>query len=283
MATTITKLAKLAGVSVGSVSLVMNNKDKGQVSAASRKRILALAKKHGYRPNRAARALVQRRAYRVALCHDARLTVWDSLESYGLFNLISDFADGFQSLGYSIELLNIGHLQTNRARGNILLRQPVDGYVFLLMPPARVAPLMRLMRKEDKLAVASGATLGDEYTWTDVDREDAFSRAVRQLVEQGHKRIVLLEVGPTALLDIKREAFLRAMQEYAGVDAKNLIFHTDMRHFLGIYQATTNALETVPDVSAILVTSTYFSDAVIHALQNKGITPGSDCLSLIHI
>jgi DNA-binding LacI/PurR family transcriptional regulator len=62
---TIVELAKLAGVSDATVSLVLAGKDKGRVSASRRQQILDLAHKHGYRPNQAARG--PRRGYPAGL------------------------------------------------------------------------------------------------------------------------------------------------------------------------------------------------------------------------
>ena len=49
MSITIVELAKLAGCSDASVSLVLNGKAKGRISSTLQDQILALAKKHGSR------------------------------------------------------------------------------------------------------------------------------------------------------------------------------------------------------------------------------------------
>lgn len=277
MAITITQLARIAGVSAGAVSLVLNNKDKGQVSAARRKRILALAKRHGYRANQAARALVQRKAQRVALCHDASLSAYDSFQIYALFNLLTRFTDGLQAMGYAIELLNIRTAASRKGGYDDVLRKAVDGYMFLMMSRGRVEPFMRLLQREGKPAVASGTSLEHDLTWTDIDREEAFSRAVRDLAAEGHTRIALLECGAAALAEVKRRAFLRAMREHVGVDARPWVFRTRKRHFLDVHRTAGQALAAVRGVTALVLTSTYNSEAVVRAVQDKGMKPGADC------
>ena len=49
----ISKLAQLAGVSVSTVSKIMNNKDES-ISAATRERVLKIAKEYHYQPYAAA-------------------------------------------------------------------------------------------------------------------------------------------------------------------------------------------------------------------------------------
>ncbi|HET7560388.1 MAG TPA: LacI family DNA-binding transcriptional regulator [Limnochordia bacterium] len=65
MAATIKDVARRAGVSISTVSLVFNQK--GSVSHATRERVYEAAKALGYRPNSVARSLVTRRSRSVGL------------------------------------------------------------------------------------------------------------------------------------------------------------------------------------------------------------------------
>lgn len=60
MAVTIKDIAKLANVSITTVSRVINNKTEG-VSEETRNRILQLVKELGYQPNAIARGLVTKK------------------------------------------------------------------------------------------------------------------------------------------------------------------------------------------------------------------------------
>ena len=64
----IREVAKRAGVSMATVSRALNGS--GEVSAATRQRVLEIADSLGYRPNAAARALVRRRSDTVGLLWD---------------------------------------------------------------------------------------------------------------------------------------------------------------------------------------------------------------------
>ena len=62
---TIVDVAKRAGVAVTTVSRVLNNK--GQVSAATRDRVLTAMQELSYRPSPAARSLPRRRVHGVSI------------------------------------------------------------------------------------------------------------------------------------------------------------------------------------------------------------------------
>lgn len=64
---TMEKLAALANVSQGTVSLVLNGKADGQISKAKQEKILHLAEKHHYRVNMAAKSLRKKRQYAIGI------------------------------------------------------------------------------------------------------------------------------------------------------------------------------------------------------------------------
>src|SRR5579875_2543419 len=63
MATTLKALARLAGVHPSTVARVLNGDPQQRVSPEVRERIVALARDHGYQPNRLARALRLKRSH----------------------------------------------------------------------------------------------------------------------------------------------------------------------------------------------------------------------------
>ncbi len=105
MSITIVELAKLAGCSDASVSLVLNGKAQGRVSSARQEKILTLAKKHGYRINPIARALVQGRTARIAVCLDGHLAEHAIIGELSLYVRLSYVCQGIQKAGYSVEII----------------------------------------------------------------------------------------------------------------------------------------------------------------------------------
>ncbi|MCK4316261.1 MAG: LacI family DNA-binding transcriptional regulator, partial [Anaerolineae bacterium] len=62
---TMRDVARKAGVSIKTVSRVVNNQ--GEISEATRQRVLAIIDELGYRPNRIARAMVTQRTHTIGL------------------------------------------------------------------------------------------------------------------------------------------------------------------------------------------------------------------------
>src|ERR1019366_10497726 len=60
---TATEVARRAGVSQPTVSLVLSRNPKARVAAETRARVIKVAQELGYRPNRLAQGLVRRRSY----------------------------------------------------------------------------------------------------------------------------------------------------------------------------------------------------------------------------
>ena len=76
MSITMEELAKLANVSQGAVSLVLNGKAKGQISQKKQDLILSLAKKHNYRMNMAAKVLRKQKQYAIGVIMPATFNMF---------------------------------------------------------------------------------------------------------------------------------------------------------------------------------------------------------------
>jgi len=116
-------IAKLAGVSVATVSRVLNNK--GPVRPDTRERVLAVVREHRYTPNALARGLIQNRTGTVGI-----LTV-DILNPY--YATVTHFAEQrLRELGFTTFLCNTGESRTEkRSYIKTLMENRVDGLIFV--------------------------------------------------------------------------------------------------------------------------------------------------------
>ncbi|MCX7668424.1 MAG: LacI family transcriptional regulator, partial [Atribacterota bacterium] len=100
MAITIKDVARLAGVSPATVSLVLSNK--GQVAEETRRKVLEAAEKLGYRPNILARNLIKGKTNTVLLCafikEQSRFSAF-----YG--ELINSLLSAISSQGYYLQMV----------------------------------------------------------------------------------------------------------------------------------------------------------------------------------
>ena len=93
MGITMGELAKLANVSQGAVSLVLNGKAQGQISPQKQELIRSLAQKHNYRVNMAAKILRKKKQYAVGIIMPDSLNLFYA-------SLITLFQEIFSEQGY---------------------------------------------------------------------------------------------------------------------------------------------------------------------------------------
>jgi DNA-binding LacI/PurR family transcriptional regulator len=101
----IAELARIAGVSAGTVSRALANKD--LVNTETRERIQAIAREHGFRPNQMARRLRTQRTGVIGVVippgHERRQLISDPF----LMTLFSHLADALTESGYDIMLSRV--------------------------------------------------------------------------------------------------------------------------------------------------------------------------------
>jgi LacI family transcriptional regulator len=120
---TIRDVAKLAGVSVATVSRAVHGGD--GMTAATRTRVLEAAEKLGFRPNSIAQSLKLQRSTTIGLLTDDLEGVFTMLMARG----IEDEATG---AGFGVFLCNsYGDLQRERLHLESLLAKQVDGVILL--------------------------------------------------------------------------------------------------------------------------------------------------------
>ena len=278
MALTIKQLARLAGVSTATVSLVLSNKHEGRVSEERAQAILELTRTHGYRSNPAAKGLAEGRTYRLAVCVEGPLAGHAMIGEYSLHERLALFAGGIQKSGYSIEIVQLSPGLSQDEVHDDLAARAVDGFVFLGGRPEFILPAMTALDGLGIPAVASGCALGEAgLVWTDVDRAGSFRDAVERLAGEGHERIALLDVDPGFYTNAKITAFRTAARDRLNADAEPWLFLGEATSLPETLRVTREALKAMPDCRAFLLTDNFYAEGVLVALGEAGLTPGGDC------
>jgi DNA-binding LacI/PurR family transcriptional regulator len=281
---TIVELAKLAGVSDATVSMVLSGKDRGRVGARRRQQILGLARKHGYRSNPAARALATGRTNRIGLCIAGTITSHALIGEFSLHMRLDLFAERLQRAGYAIEIIQVDPQHSPEELSRDLAQRAVDGLVFLNWPPDILEKPLFSLKERGVPAVASGTALNDDsFTWTEVDEPAAFEAAVRQLTSEGRTRIALVDtVVGTKTPGVDR-AFKTAMRRYARCPAREVVIvQAAPLNYETVQQATRDLLRRQPDVQGIILTDNFLAQGILNALQAEGRCPGADVRVIGH-
>lgn len=120
---TITQVAKEAGVSIQTVSRVINNRQ--EITPETRQHVQEVIKRLGYQPNAIARSLIQRRSHTLGV-------VTSGLEYYGPSHILVGVEQGANQEGLSI-LLNLLHEPETDNIGKIvngLISRQVEGIIW---------------------------------------------------------------------------------------------------------------------------------------------------------
>jgi len=206
----------MARVSPTAVSFILNDKAAGKISAGKQRAVKELIRRHGYKQNRAAQALIMRRTYCVAVCYAGSLeaTPWIGNASYHL--LINSIASRLQARDYGVNLIEADTRPSLKAAGERLLAHRCDGFLMLNYEPRALAKLASLMGQHGLRLVSVGTALpGGEADWVAVDRNASFEKLVRHALEQGCKRPGFLDTDMSKKYSaLKRDIFKRVMVEH---------------------------------------------------------------------
>jgi LacI family transcriptional regulator len=231
-------VARAAGVSVATVSYVLNGGPRG-VSAEKRARVLRAVADLGYRPNAIARSLRARRTRILGL------VLPDSANPYfaSLSHAIEEAAAG---RGYQVVLANAAE-RPDREAAHIeaLLRLQVDGLFWIPAdlrraarpgPPAPAPPPVPTVQLDRSLLRGEGN--GPQRLAVDVVESDNVAGgrlAAEHLIALGHRRLACL-AGPAGHLHARArlQGFRNALQALRSDDAPPaLIAHGDFGYASG--------------------------------------------------
>jgi DNA-binding LacI/PurR family transcriptional regulator len=197
-------VARRAGVSQSTVSLVFSGKGQGRVSQATQERVRQCARELGYRPNVAAQALRLGRSRAVALL------VPDVTNPF-FSRVLRGAQRAAQEAGYTVALVDTANDRRWEEQSFEALRAgPVDGYLlFEVSAPEALGPDQQVVLME---AEAPGRPS------VRFDAEGGAAAAFEHLIELGHRRIGHLAAAFDAPTFHLREAARQRVLAAAGID-----------------------------------------------------------------
>jgi LacI family transcriptional regulator len=206
MSVTIKDVARLAGVSVATVSRVLNSS--APVNADTRARVLEVAKELHFAPNGAARTLSSRRAGALGVVLP---------DLYGEFfsELLRGIDQESQRAGHSLLVSSSHHDAHGVAAAVRAMRGRVDG--LLVMAPEVSAAALEAALPDGLPMVLLNPTPGAGIDSITVDNAGGARLVVQHLVALGHRRIAFI-TGPTHNADAQaRLRGYRAAMRAAGL------------------------------------------------------------------
>ncbi|NGQ95856.1 LacI family transcriptional regulator [Brevibacillus sp. SYP-B805] len=213
---TIKEIAKLAGVTPATVSMVIN--DSGRVGEETRKKVKKIAEELGYRPNVIAQGLVTQRLKLIGMI----VPSFHDDFSHDVFLGIEEYA---KRLGYKV-LVGLTHNQGDLEESLIreFLQLNVAGLIIQPAPSSwQDTPFFQELQQE-KIPFVFFTRYPQQGDYERVLCEDALGGelATRHLIERGHTRIAfytnrIVEKANDSIN--KREGYRAAMRK-AGLEAR---------------------------------------------------------------
>ena len=200
-------VARLAGVSVATVSRALTAP--GVVSTGTRERVLEAAKRLGFAPNPAARALRRRRTLLVG-------AVIPTLNHAIYARLVNAFQDRMRQDGHLTAVLTSGFDNAHVADKARLLVE--HGAEALLLVGQVSDPALVTLLQQRRIPAVSTYSVTDNTVVPSIgfDNRDAMLRALEHVAELGHRDVLFL-CGPLEGNDrqaARRAAFIEVMRRW---------------------------------------------------------------------
>lgn len=263
MSVTIYDVAREAGVSMATVSRVVNGNP--NVKPSTRKKVLETIERLGYRPNAVARGLASKKTTTVGVI----IPDISSLFYAELTRGIEDIANMYK---YNIILTNSDqNLDKEIQLVNTLLEKQVDGLLFL---GSRITEEHLQVFKTSHAPIVLSATRDPEEKLpsVNIDHKQAAIDAVNFLITRGHKRIGYITGPLEAPLtgQLRLEGYRQALEEHGLSFDQQLIVQGDFRYESG-YKATEflASLENPP--TAVLALSDEMAIGALNYYKDNGI------------
>ncbi|BAQ11783.1 glucose-resistance amylase regulator [Bacillus sp. OxB-1] len=268
MAVTIYDVAREANVSMATVSRVVNGNQ--NVKPATRKKVLEVIERLGYRPNAVARGLASKKTTTVGVI------VPDIAKSY-YAELLRGIADIATMYDYNILLSNSDESTTREIE--LLenhLGQQVDGLIFM---SDSISDEVRaeISTANVPIVLAGSLDFENQLPTVNIDFEEAAYEAVAKLIEHGHKQILFVS-GPFTR-DInsicKKSGYTRALQDAGLTVDESLIIETD-----GMYDHVYEIWSELSDLpgkpTAIFASNDVIALGIFNGIRDAGLTVPDD-------
>ncbi len=196
MPITLKDVSKLAGVSLATASLVLNNQ-KG-VSENTRKKVLEAAQKLGYRPNILARNLIKGKTNTILLC-----TFIKEQNKFSTFygDLINSLLIAISSQGYYLQMVVKGEffnghpLDKREALLDIAHNRLFEGLIILSHWPIHYPEISDLVKENFPFVIVNQRLEGEGVSYVDIDHYNGAKEVVSSLIRKGHNHIAHIR-GP---------------------------------------------------------------------------------------
>ncbi|MCY6353811.1 LacI family DNA-binding transcriptional regulator [Clostridium sp. ZS2-4] len=273
MKSTIRDVAVKAGVSVATVSRVLNNQE--GYSEKTKQKVLKTIKELGYKPNAIARGLANKSTKTIGVLVPDVSTMF-------LSKILNGIETNAHQKDYSVIVCNTGILGERTTEYlDILSEKRVDGIIIVSLP----------MKNEYNEAISSMnvpcmlvSTMSYRYQlpYIKVDDRQAAYKATQFLIEKGHEKIAMISGTKDELIAGKSRVngYIDALRDFDLTIDERLIKYGDFSYISGIKCMEELLEEGMEKFTAIFAASDDMAVGALSAAYHRGIKVPED-LSII--
>ena len=255
-------VAKEAGVSITTVSRVLNNSY--PVNEQTKQKVLEMVEKLNFQPNAIARGLVSKRTHTIGISVPYITNMFFP-------EVVQGIADQLKRIDYSLIL---SHTQGNgdeemKVIQNFLNRQ-VDG-IIIIDPFIESVPLdfYHEIHAQVPTVIVNKYFPSDELVFVINDEKQGAYEGTDYLLRLGHRKLVFISGFDGYASNVKREGFLQALVDQRIADDDYLILEGDFTSE-GTYRLLKKEMKRIKNYSAIFCANDLMAIGAIKALRSQG-------------
>ncbi|MBS4206695.1 LacI family DNA-binding transcriptional regulator [Bacillus sp. FJAT-50079] len=273
MPVTIKDIARIANVSITTVSRVLNNKSEG-IGDDTRKKVLSIIQELDYRPNSIARSMITKKTNTIGL-------IIPDIRNPFFPELVRGAEDVAKQSNYNIFLCNTdGDKASETEYIQLMQEKSVDGIIFTHSYATLSKQIEALANQHNTPIVLLDRGLDDDqFSGVYIDNEKAGYLATKFLLELNHVKIGCI-TGPSHIPNSNKrlKGYAKALDEWGIVVNQNVIIQGDYQ-WEGGYVAAKQLLQK-EKVSAIFAFNDLMAFGVYQAAGELGMRIPDD-LSVI--
>ena len=271
---TIKDIARQCGVSVSTVSRVLN--DRPDVSPAVRAAVLEAVRSSNYVPNNSARDLVRVNSDAVGL-------VVRGVSNPFFADIIKAIEREIDAAGCTMVMQQIDIGEDEVARGAAMEREKkLRGLILLGGRSDYTAEDLGTITVPFvccSFTNSFGTLSKSEYSSVSIEDFETARRAVRELHRLGHRRIAALvsETDDRSISELRYHGYTTALREFGLEPEPELVACAGSFGMHDAYAATQRLLDSGAEFTAIFAISDMMAIAAIKALEDRGKSVPGDC------
>jgi len=282
---TLKEVAKLAGVSHTTVSLVVINVKGSRVSQRTRQRVLEAVRKLNYNPNLTAKRLALGKTNSIGLYTPFEIPI---LRNYTFIEMITGIQAVLYPKGFDLVLFSGGRtLYKNRPINQIVRQNTVDGLIIFNTRYTTQKYVNKYIKNLNELNFNS-VTLN--YYWGNakinyvgIDYENDAYKAVKHLTSLGHKSVALMAGTKTSPVTPKiLKGYKRALRDNEINIDNDIIVYADY-DYQTAYKKTLVIIKNNPSVTSFFIGGFEMVPACLKAVKDSGLNVPEDISMICYI